>query len=96
LNDPVRWRFSAFTATVPPQRSESVSDESTGVRLTIPAPAARARWIAAGSIVGRARGVAMAQSGIATTASISTRAFFGSAETSTVARAGGSAEKCSP
>src|SRR4051812_33118885 len=42
LNDPVRWRFSALSATDAPVRSLSVSDGSTGVRLATSATAARA------------------------------------------------------
>ena len=42
LKEPVRWRFSAFSATVPPARSEIVRVESTGVRRAVVATAARA------------------------------------------------------
>ena len=47
LNEPVRWRFSAFSTTSPPQRSDSHVDVTTGVALTIPAPAAAARAMSA-------------------------------------------------
>ena len=42
LNEPVLWRFSAFSATTPPARSEIVRVESTGVRRAIVSTAARA------------------------------------------------------
>ena len=42
LNDPVRCRFSAFNATVPPARSENVRVESIGVRRATVSTAARA------------------------------------------------------
>src|SRR3954470_16753609 len=42
LNEPVRWRFSALSATAAPVRSLSVSEGSTGVRLATPATAGRA------------------------------------------------------
>src|SRR3954471_15228318 len=42
LNEPVLWRFSAFSATMPPARSEIVRVESTGVRRAIVPTAARA------------------------------------------------------
>ena len=42
LNEPVRWRFSAFSDTTPPVRSEIVRDESTGVRRAIASTAGRA------------------------------------------------------
>ena len=43
LNEPVRWRFSAFNATVIPARSVSVRELSSGVSLMTPAPASAAR-----------------------------------------------------
>ena len=42
LNEPVRWRFSAFSTTVPPARSEIVREESTGVWRAIVVAAGRA------------------------------------------------------
>src|SRR3954465_6741775 len=48
LKEPVRWRFSAFSATARPVCSESVSEGSTGVCLATSAIAARARAIAPG------------------------------------------------
>ena len=42
LNEPVRWRFSALRATMPPARSEIVRLESTGVRRATRSTAARA------------------------------------------------------
>ena len=42
LNEPVRCRFSAFSATVPPARSENVRVESIGVRRATVSTAARA------------------------------------------------------
>src|SRR3954470_9237407 len=42
LNEPVRWRFSAFSATSPPARCVRVSDGSTGVSLATSALARRA------------------------------------------------------
>jgi hypothetical protein len=36
LNEPVRWRFSAFRTTVPPACSEIVRVERTGVRRATP------------------------------------------------------------
>lgn len=32
LNEPVRWRFSHFSHTSPPHRSDSARDATTGVR----------------------------------------------------------------
>ena len=60
LNEPVRWRFSAFIATVIPTRSLSVRELSSGVSRMTPVPASAARrmssadgsagrWIEAGS-----------------------------------------------
>ena len=43
LNEPVRWRFSAFTTVGAPRRSVSVTDGRTGVRFATSATAARAR-----------------------------------------------------
>jgi hypothetical protein len=51
LNEPVRCRFSVFISTVPPVRAERKAHVVTGVCLTMPAPAARARSMRAGSIV---------------------------------------------
>src|SRR5215213_1780596 len=42
LKEPVRWRFSAFIATTPSARSESVRDDSIGVRLASASTAGRA------------------------------------------------------
>jgi hypothetical protein len=42
LKEPVRWRFSAFSATTPPARSENVRVESTGVRRAVVAAPSRA------------------------------------------------------
>src|SRR3954453_7007636 len=42
LKEPVRWRFSAFSATTPPARSENVRVERTGVRRAVEATAGRA------------------------------------------------------
>jgi hypothetical protein len=42
LNDPVRWRFSAFSQTGRPVRRISDSDGYTGVRRTCPAIRSRA------------------------------------------------------
>ena len=42
LKEPVRWRFSAFSATMPPARSEIVRVESIGVRRAVVATASRA------------------------------------------------------
>ena len=47
LNEPVRWRFSALSATVPPARSEIVRVESTGVRRATCSTSGRAAAIAA-------------------------------------------------
>jgi hypothetical protein len=44
LNDPVRWRFSALSATGIPVRSASVRELSTGVSRMISPPASAARW----------------------------------------------------
>ena len=62
LNEPVRWRFSAFSTTVPPARSENVRVDSTGVRRAIGARRRRA------ADVGRrtSRAVTLSQSGSAT------------------------------
>ncbi len=49
LNDPVRCRFSALSATEPPTISDSVTDDTTGVCLTTDAPVSRARRIASRS-----------------------------------------------
>ena len=42
LKEPVRWRFSAFSATTPPARSENVRVESIGVRRAVVATPGRA------------------------------------------------------
>ena len=42
LKEPVRCRFSAFSATIPPARSENVRVESIGVRRATVSTAARA------------------------------------------------------
>src|SRR3954466_5235464 len=42
LNEPVRWRFSAFSTTVPPARSENVRVDRIGVRRATASTAARA------------------------------------------------------
>src|ERR1035437_5922345 len=47
LNEPVRWRFSALSATVTPVRSASVRELSTGVSRMTPAPAATAARMSA-------------------------------------------------
>ena len=47
LNEPVRWRFSAFSTTVPPARSEIVRVDSTGVRLATRSTSGRAAAIVA-------------------------------------------------
>ena len=52
LNEPVRCKFSAFKTTLPPKRSDKVSDSVMGVRFTTPAPASRAARMAAESIGG--------------------------------------------
>ena len=82
LNEPVRCRFSAFSITTPPARSEIVRDDSTGVCRAI-ASHGRPRG---GDVVGRD---GAHQSGTARTASISTSAPSGSAATPIVLRAGG-------
>src|SRR4051812_30867650 len=51
LNDPVRWRFSAFRTTAALVESLSVCDGSTGVWRTTSATAARARAMSAASTV---------------------------------------------
>src|SRR3954468_18713300 len=63
LNDPVRWRFSAFSATAAPVRSLSVSDGSTGVRFATSAMATRARATASAVTVCGRSVVAMASVG---------------------------------
>src|SRR4051812_20461062 len=63
LNDPVRWRFSALSATDAPVRSPSVSDGSTGVRLATSATAARARATASAVTVCGRSAVATASVG---------------------------------
>ena len=79
LKDPVRWRFSAFSATVPPARSENVRVDSIGVRRATVWTAARAaRTSLAVTLMS------------AMTASISTSAPIGSAATPIVVREGGS------
>ena len=63
LNEPVRWRFSALSATTPPARSENVREDTIGV------------WRATASTAGRAASTSRAVDGhpeSATTASIST------------------------
>src|SRR4051812_16303214 len=54
LNEPVRWRFSALSTTVPPARSLNVRVDSIGVRRATPSTAGRAaltslaeRWLTA-------------------------------------------------
>jgi hypothetical protein len=47
LNEPVRWRFSAFRSTLPPARSENVRVESIGVRRATVCTAERARTTSA-------------------------------------------------
>src|SRR5919108_5582508 len=42
LNEPVRWRFSAFSSTSRPAARESVSDQYTGVSRATPDRRARA------------------------------------------------------
>src|SRR4029077_10947180 len=42
LNEPVRWRFSAFRCTSRPARRESVSERYTGVTRATPSRRARA------------------------------------------------------
>src|SRR5919108_2818837 len=42
LNEPVRWRFSAFSSTSRPARRESVSDANTGVTRACAATRSRA------------------------------------------------------
>ena len=87
LNDPVRWRFSAFSATFPPARSEIVRDEG-------PACAGqRARPRATPPGCRRRR---RCQSGTARIASISTSAPSGSEATPIVLRAGGASPKKPP
>ena len=102
LKDPVRWRFSAFSATVPPARSENVRVESIGVRRATVSTAVRAALtsLAVTLISPRetgcpvyAIGAASPPAGLAhsaMTASISTSAPIGSAATPIVVRAGGS------
>ena len=98
LNDPVRWRFSAFRTTSVPVRWLSVSDGRTGVWRAMSPIAARARAMSASSMVrsGAAAIATMRQSGSATIASISICAPPGSAATPIVVRAGGSAAKYEP
>src|SRR5580765_5700996 len=43
LNDPVRWKSSAFRWTRAPVRSDSVREPNIGVRSTLPAIVSRAR-----------------------------------------------------
>src|SRR4051812_40338657 len=63
LNDPVRWRFSALSATAAPVRSLSVSDGSTGVSFATSATAARARATASAVTVCGRSAVATASVG---------------------------------
>ena len=42
LNEPVRWRFSHFSHTGPPQQPERSRGPAIGVRATTPARSARA------------------------------------------------------
>ena len=44
LNEPVRWSNSALNRTSAPIRSDSVADESNGVRCSRPPIRSRARW----------------------------------------------------
>ena len=46
LNDPVRWRFSALSTTLPPMSSDSVREVSTGVCFATDPTTARAVSIA--------------------------------------------------
>ena len=59
LNEPVRCRFSALSATTPSRRWVSVSDGSTGVRLATSAIAPRARSMSSGVTVARVGDVAI-------------------------------------
>ena len=90
LNEPVRCRFSAFSATTPPARSEIVR----GTRA--PASAARSTRPPVAPPRRRRRRRPGHQSGTARTASISTCAPSGSAATPIVLRAGGSLGKYAP
>src|SRR4051794_13740506 len=44
LNEPLRCRFSALNAIVPPASSDKVRDDSIGVRRANASTAARAAW----------------------------------------------------
>ena len=95
LNEPVRCRFSAFSTTSPPARSEIVRVESTGVRRAIGARTARVRATAATVDASRSTVracVAMArQSGRAMIGvDLDLRRPRGSAATPNATRAGGS------
>ena len=59
LNEPVRCRFSAFSATTPSRRWVSVREGSTGVRLATSTIAPRARSMSSGVTVARVGEVAM-------------------------------------
>jgi hypothetical protein len=91
LNEPVRCRLSAFRTTLPPARSVTVSDGSTGVWRTTSATATRARATSFASTVRTGAATAStAQPGSATIASTSTCAPSGREATPIVVRAGGS------
>src|SRR5688572_14730540 len=47
LNEPVRWRFSAFSHTGRPHSRATVSEEKTGVRRATPSRRRCASWISA-------------------------------------------------
>jgi hypothetical protein len=63
LNEPVRWRFSALSATWPPARCVRVSDGSTGVCLATSAIAWRARPMSSAVTVALAGEVAIGARG---------------------------------
>ena len=79
----MRWRFSAFSATVAPVRSASVRELSTGVSRITPAPAAAARATSPALSAAASGASGSAHPPSATTASISTCAPRGSAATPT-------------
>src|SRR6476469_959091 len=55
LNDPVRWRFSAFSQTRPPVSCDSVSEPYTGV--TRARPPSRSRAASTSASVGAVAGI---------------------------------------
>src|SRR6185503_15973541 len=60
LNEPVRWRFSAFSTTSVPARRLTVSDGTTGVCRAMSATACRARSMSAASTVRSEAGTVIA------------------------------------